>query len=310
MPLISVIMSVYKEPREYISLSVESILSQTFRDFEYIIVLDDPDNKMACDLLCHYAENDQRITLLFNDHNIGLTASLNKALKKCHGKYIARMDADDISNTKRLEEQLYYLEKLNLDLIGCELQRISEDGEIISALTNRSYSPGIINKLILLDDCIAHPSWFATRQLYKNLNGYREIYSCEDYDFLLRARKSGAKMGICNQILLSYRINTKGISRTNSLRQQLSADYLRKNFSRIENITNEEVEQYIKQRNIKTQSLRFEKAVIRMNTGIDKLKKKRLIGVLDIIIAPIHSISILNNYSRMIRMFAIKRKRS
>lgn len=303
-------MSVYKEPREYISLSVESILSQTFRDFEYIIVLDDPDNKMACDLLCHYAENDQRITLLFNDHNIGLTASLNKALKKCHGKYIARMDADDISNTKRLEEQLYYLEKLNLDLIGCELQRISEDGEIISALTNRSYSPGIINKLILLDDCIAHPSWFATRQLYKNLNGYREIYSCEDYDFLLRARKSGAKMGICNQILLSYRINTKGISRTNSLRQQLSADYLRKNFSRIENITNEEVEQYIKQRNIKTQSLRFEKAVIRMNTGIDKLKKKRLIGVLDIIIAPIHSISILNNYSRMIRMFAIKRKRS
>jgi len=309
-PLISVIMSVYKEPREYISLSVESILSQTFRDFEYIIVLDDPDNKMACDLLCHYAENDQRITLLFNDHNIGLTASLNKALKKCHGKYIARMDADDISNTKRLEEQLYYLEKLNLDLIGCELQRISEDGEIISALTNRSYSPGIINKLILLDDCIAHPSWFATRQLYKNLNGYREIYSCEDYDFLLRARKSGAKMGICNQILLSYRINTKGISRTNSLRQQLSADYLRKNFSRIENITNEEVEQYIKQRNIKTQSLRFEKAVIRMNTGIDKLKKKRLIGVLDIIIAPIHSISILNNYSRMIRMFAIKRKRS
>ena len=303
-------MSVYKEPREYISLSVESILSQTFRDFECIIVLDDPDNKMACDLLCHYAENDQRITLLFNDHNIGLTASLNKALKKCHGKYIARMDADDISNTKRLEEQLYYLEKLNLDLIGCELQRISEDGEIISALTNRSYSPGIINKLILLDDCIAHPSWFATRQLYKNLNGYREIYSCEDYDFLLRARKSGAKMGICNQILLSYRINTKGISRTNSLRQQLSADYLRKNFSRIENITNEEVEQYIKQRNIKTQSLRFEKAVIRMNTGIDKLKKKRLIGVLDIIIAPIHSISILNNYSRMIRMFAIKRKRS
>lgn len=305
-PLVSVIMSVYKEQRDYISLSVESIISQTFSDFELIIVLDDPGNKMARDLLSDYAKRDKRICLIMNDRNIGLTASLNKALKRCRGKYIARMDADDISDIDRLEEQRRYLEYNNLDLVGCELQRISENGEIVSNITNKSYPPDIIYKLIMLDDCIAHPSWFAKSQLYKSLNGYREVYSCEDYDFLLRARKKGAKLGICNHVLLSYRINTKGISRTNSLRQQLSAEYLRKNYSRLETITNEEVEKYIESCKIERKTLKFENAVVRMNLGIDKLKNHSIQGIFDLIIAPIHSRTIINNYYRMIRMFLIK----
>ena len=103
-PMVSVIMSVYNEPAEWIMLAIDSVLHQTYRDVEFIIVCDNPDNDSICNLLSNYMDNDTRIVLILNKTNIGLTRSLNVALHKCKGKYIARMDADDISFPNRFEK--------------------------------------------------------------------------------------------------------------------------------------------------------------------------------------------------------------
>ena len=111
MPLISVIMSVYNEPESILRAAVESILKQTFRDFEFIIVMDSPENETNKSVLAEYAKADDRLNLLFNEKNEGLTFSLNRALQYAKGMYIARMDADDVSLPLRLELQKDWLEK-------------------------------------------------------------------------------------------------------------------------------------------------------------------------------------------------------
>ena len=93
---ISVIMSIYSEKEEWIKESIDSILSQTFRDFEFIIINDNPKRKQNENLLLEYSQKDNRIIVITNKENIGLTKSLNKGLSIAKGKYIARMDADII----------------------------------------------------------------------------------------------------------------------------------------------------------------------------------------------------------------------
>ncbi len=100
---ISVIMSVYKEPEEQLRSSIESILKQTYSNFEFIIILDNPEEKWREDLINSYHDN--RIKFYVNEKNFGLTNSLNKALTYATGDYVARMDADDISMPDRLQNK-------------------------------------------------------------------------------------------------------------------------------------------------------------------------------------------------------------
>ena len=107
---ISVVISVYKEPVEWLSQSIDSILHQTFSDFEFIIVCDNPAYEEGINTLKEYSKKDGRIRLIFNEGNIGLTKSLNKGLAIAQGEYIARMDVDDIAMTERFAKQLEYLD--------------------------------------------------------------------------------------------------------------------------------------------------------------------------------------------------------
>ena len=109
-PHISVLMSVYHEPIDWLALSVDSILNQSFSDFEFIIIVDDPNNQEAINYIRQKEEEDNRIVLLINEENVGLTKSLNKGLKIAKGNYIARMDADDISYPERFEKQFTFME--------------------------------------------------------------------------------------------------------------------------------------------------------------------------------------------------------
>ena len=99
-PRVTVLMSVYNG-RAFLNRSVSSILRQTYRDFEFLVI----DNCSADDsyaLLESYARQDARIRLLRNDRNVGLAASLNRGLKEARGEFIARMDADDSARPERL----------------------------------------------------------------------------------------------------------------------------------------------------------------------------------------------------------------
>ena len=110
--LVSVIMSNYNTPEEYLRESIESILNQTYSHIEFIIV-DDCSTDNSLNVIKSY--KDDRIVLIENTENLGLTKSLNKALKQAKGEFVARMDADDISLPTRFEKQVAFL-KQNSDV--------------------------------------------------------------------------------------------------------------------------------------------------------------------------------------------------
>ena len=125
-PLVSVLMCCYREPENYLELAIESILNQTYENLELLLVVDDPRNRMAWQIVRNYSSADNRIVPIFNEENIGLTSSLNKAIHYAKGEYFCRMDSDDISNKERIEEQLSYLLANRLDLVGSFLDVIGE----------------------------------------------------------------------------------------------------------------------------------------------------------------------------------------
>ena len=173
-------MSCYNETDIYLKLSIESILNQTYRNIEFIIINDNPLNNSLRLILDTYRQIDSRIIIVQNEKNLGLTKSLNKGVKLAKGVYCARMDADDISDPLRLESELKYLLANKLDLVGCMTRRIDENGNVINKLSNISLSPRKISKKILYDNCVAHPTWLLKREIYERLSGYRDIHSCED----------------------------------------------------------------------------------------------------------------------------------
>lgn len=238
---ISVIMSVYKEKEDELKQSIESILNQTYKNFEFIIVIDFPEEKWREEVIKNY--NDSRIKLIINKKNIGLTQSLNVALKEATGKYIARMDADDISIIDRFEKQLNFLKETNYDLCGGYVQCFynGENQKLVKCPVN----PKNVAKILKVKNCIVHPTWFGKKNVFDELNGYRDIFACEDYDFLIRAILNGFKISNVNEVILNYRLSLTSISRENPGRQELTAVYLRNNYKKNKIVSIEEFNAYL-----------------------------------------------------------------
>lgn len=277
--MISVIMPAYNaEP--YIKQAIESILLQSYKNFELIIVNDGSSDRTR-DIVLSFT--DHRIRLIDNDGNKGIVYSLNRGVKEASGKYIARMDSDDISLPERFEKQLEYIVKNKLDLIGCMTKRIDMQENCIISIANKSYSPDIIKRCLKYDCCIAHPTWLAKKIVFQKLNGYREMRACEDYDFLLRTIKSNFKVGICDSVQLLYRENTKGISSSNIFRQRLSAQYLRDNFKSIEEITPFSVNDYINKSLTDLDGEKYRIGAMYFDKGIQNLNRLNPLGLFQIL---------------------------
>lgn len=279
---ISVIMSTYNEPEKYLRQSIESILNQTYCNIQFLIVLDNPENQMIKGLLLEYEKRDSRIKVLINKRNMGLTASLNYALKSVDGQYIARMDADDISRDERLEKQLKYMKLHKLDLVGCEITVISEEGKALKERQYKSYPPSCVSDLLLCENCIAHPTWLVKTELYRSVKGYRDFVACEDYNLLLRAKQMGFRLGICDEILLDYRINTRGISQNNVLRQVLSSLYMQKHFKNILSMKPSDIESFLKKKYTEENNLAYIKGMQKLRRAISKMKKKSVGCIVDL----------------------------
>ena len=243
--LVSVIMSTYNEPKEYIKLAVDSILNQSYFNLELIVIGDSPNNEQNICLLRDYVKKDNRIKFILNDHNIGLTASLNKALQNASGSFIARMDADDISKPERLQRQLYYLINHKLDLVGSNVQDIDEDGRIRSNATVFPEGNNSIIKKARYNSPLAHPTWFGKKAVFDQMGGYHDIDACEDYDFLVRAILNGFKLGNVQETLLQYRINSLGISSTKKSRQKAALYLIRENYKKGYVTTEEEYHRFM-----------------------------------------------------------------
>lgn len=224
MKKVSVLMSTYKEPVDWVKKSVESILKQTYSNIEFIVIIDDPNNFEVIKYIRHCEKKDNRIKVIDNERNIGLVKSLNKGLQYCTGEYIARMDADDIAEINRIEEQINYIEKYGYDLIGAYMNIFN--GKEKRAANKVCKTNWGCKKILNYEGTCFHPTWLVKRELYESLNGYRNIDSCEDYDFLIRAVCSNARIGNIPKVLLNYRDNGDSISHKNFNKQRLIADSL------------------------------------------------------------------------------------
>lgn len=212
-PCISVIMSVYHEPMEWLNEAVESILKQSFTDFEFIIIVDDPNNQDAIHYLQQMALNDQRIVILKNEENLGLTKSLNRGLKVAKGKYIARMDADDVSHLDRFEKQYTFMEaNPHVTLLGTGVRYIDEHGKPIKVIIYQPDNDGAKSRM-LFNSGFSHPSIMVRRSvLVENGVWYDENYrQTQDYRLYETLYDLGDFANL-PEVLVDYRISKTQIS--------------------------------------------------------------------------------------------------
>lgn len=231
-PLVSVIMSTYNEQEEWVIKAIESILKQTIKDFEFIIILDNPKNEKIKTILTNYSKMDNRIKLILNKKNLGLTQSLNSALEVASGTYIARMDSDDICVENRFEKQLKYFEDHpDIDFLGTEVQFIDEYGKVIKDRSNVYSDNYNLKQLLRFINPFAHPTWMFKSSILSKLEKYRDIKYAEDYDFITRVVTNGYKVDNLMEKLLFYRLRKSGISISNRFKQSKSAFFVKKMYS-------------------------------------------------------------------------------
>lgn len=276
--MISVIMSTYKESELQLRQSIESILNQTYEDFEYIIILDCPDNQLHKTIIESYKEKDPRVRFYINEMNIGLANSLNKGIQLANGEFIARMDADDISLPDRFKDQLKYIQDKNYDLIGGITQMIDENGDLIYSIQKVPTNYDKIKKILKYGQCIAHPTWFGKKVVFETLNGYREIPLCEDYDFTLRAVLSGYRISNLNKIVLQYRMTNNSISRQNLFEQYLYMTYITKQYKQGKISDIEKAKKYVEDKNDLKQSKKYLQANILFNSILREISQKKLLS--------------------------------
>lgn len=276
--MISVIMSTYKEDERLLRESIESILNQTYRDFEYIIILDYPDNDVHKSVIEEYALKDDRIHFYINEKNMGLTDSLNRGLSLCHGEYIARMDADDISLPDRLERQMKYLEKNHYDLIGGITEMINENGSLLYSIKSVPTDPKKINKALRYSQCIAHPTWLGKKEVFEKNAGYRHMPLCEDYDFTLRAVLNGFVISNLNEAVLKYRMTSNSISRSNLFEQYLYMSYITNEYKNNRIASVDKAYTYVQQHLNETDSDKYLKANVIFNRMLQEMSDKQFLS--------------------------------
>ena len=208
-PDISIIMSVFNG-EDFLEKSIESVLNQTFAEFEFIII-NDGSTDDSLEIIERFRIIDDRIKLI-NQENQGLAKSLNVGIKNSQGRYIARTDADDLCYESRLEKQFNFMEKNNsVDLIGSSVDVIDENGTITSEKIQISKFENICIKKFFLSP-VLHVTFFGKRSFFQD-HMYREnfIYA-QDYDLVLRGIDSGSIIMNMEEKLMQYRDFQKKIN--------------------------------------------------------------------------------------------------
>ncbi len=206
---ISVIMPVYNGEAS-VGNAIDSILSQTFSDFEFIIINDGSTDNTAC-VVKRYQEADKRI-IFIEQQNCGLTVSLNRAIKLAKGQYVARQDADDISLKERFQCQLELLERQgNIGFVGSNYGLIDKDGRLFDFGYIRSNSQDISRRL-KLNNVFCHGSIMFRRKVLEAAGRYRDFFKyAQDYDLYLRLIESSLP-GSVNKVLYYRRLLLGSIS--------------------------------------------------------------------------------------------------
>ena len=213
---VSVIMPVYNTER-YVWEAIESILNQTFQDFEFIII-DDCSTDSSYEICKKYAEKDSRIRVYRNDENLKIVKTMNKWIKLSKWDYIVRMDSDDISDHNRIEKLLNKIEnEKDLYVLSSNLYFINEKWEKI---WKRIYNKNI-EKTILNESPICHACSIIKKEAFEIWWLYTEGSDlAEDYDLWLKFYSKWLKISLLDDFLYYYRIS-EAWNKTKNLKKQL-----------------------------------------------------------------------------------------
>jgi glycosyltransferase involved in cell wall biosynthesis len=210
MPEVSVIMSVFNG-KDFLAESIQSVLDQSFKNFEFIII-DDGSKDNSLEVIRSYEALDSRIRVI-TQKNQGLAKSLNVGIENSRGKYIARIDADDLCYESRLQKQFVFMEENpSVDLVGSSVDVIDESGSITTSKIQITSFEDIYEKRYSLSP-VLHITFFGKKTFFETNNGYRENFIfAQDYDLVLRGLDSGAIIQNMEEKLVKYRDFQKKIN--------------------------------------------------------------------------------------------------
>lgn len=223
-PTVTVLMPVYNAG-VYLKAAIQSILDQTFTDFE-LLIINDASTDQSEEVIRSF--DDPRIKLVVNPKNLNLIGTLNKGLKLASGEFIARMDQDDISLPTRLEEQVEFLRSSpETVLVGTEATVINPEGEPIgydwAFLDDQT-----IRRALMTTNAFVHGSVMFRKSAATKLGGYsKDAYLAEDYDLWIRLAGVGQVANLPKP-LYRWRANPTGMSLSNAKKQRLAAEKLAK----------------------------------------------------------------------------------
>ncbi|MBR5506594.1 MAG: glycosyltransferase [Clostridia bacterium] len=216
-PEISVIMSVYNG-ETYLKEAIDSIINQTFQNWE-LIIINDCSTDSTGEILAGFALMDERIKIHTNETNLKLPSSLNKAISLCSGKYIARMDADDICLPERLEKQYKFMEENNdIALSSCRFMTV-KNGVYMSGGAGGRCDNEAIRTMLLVANPILHPGVIAKAEVMKKFCYDTTLTCTEDLELWTRMATEDQKMQILPECLFIYRLHDKQITSTTLERQ-------------------------------------------------------------------------------------------
>lgn len=225
-PVISVLMPVYNGEK-YLEESIKSILNQTFRDFELLIVNDcSTDNSLK--IIKSFMKKDKRIKLINNKKNKGFIGSLNIGLNSIKSKYIAANNQDDVSHEKRLEIEFNYLEKnSHIFLIGTSAIAIDKNGTEIGKF--RKYNdPKLLAWRLRKSNGIIYPSI-----MFRNEGVFFD--RSHEYGLYYRLLKNGKNLANLENFLVKYRIHSNALSNTDKINQNMLFLEVKKKFENLDN---------------------------------------------------------------------------
>ena len=221
-PAVTVLMTVYNG-EDYLSEAIDSILDQSFTDFEFLII-DDASTDRSKEIILSY--KDARIKYVYNDINIGQTASLNYGLQLSNGKYIARMDQDDLSHKERLRIQYIYMEENpNISVVGSWAKLINENGDKIGTTIHPTELLEI-KESIALGCPISHSSTFFRKILIINIGGYpRDKVVTMDWGLWIMCIKNGYNLTNIPNSLISLRKHQNNVTLSKQMRIKIGIKY-------------------------------------------------------------------------------------
>lgn len=210
-PKVTVLMPVYNGER-YLREAIDSILSQTFQDFEFLII-NDGSTDSTREIICYY--DDPRIRLLDNECNLGLTRSLNKGLKLAEGEFIARQDGDDISEPERLAKQVAFLDtQPEVALVGTFYKMIDDRGNLIGKEKKPTNYTQICWDLLFCCTFIHTSVMFRKSTIQEQIGFYNEaVIYAQDYDLWCRIARSLKVVNI-SEYLVKLRLNPSSMTAT------------------------------------------------------------------------------------------------